>query len=341
MFIIGVYIQLYQNVFKRTSHIYCMEEKEERKVDKKHKKVHDKLRKNPWILSTIILGMVLLIVLFGNFNITGSVVSEKEAGGLVMGFVASQGAEGAELVKVIEQDELYEVTIEYQGQSLPLYVTKDGKNLVQGVIPLTTDSINEGEKEENSDSNQQEIPRSDKPEVELFTMTHCPGGTQAEKGFIPVMESLEGLVDSEIRFVHYFMHEPEETETPRQVCIREEQSDKYLDYLKCFLEDGDSSRCIEEIGINSDSLNTCLEEKADEYYAGDSELSEGYGVRGSPTLIINGKQVSPSSRSPEAYLDIICQAFTEDNVPEECETLELGSSSYSPGFGYETSGTTT
>ncbi|MCK4552709.1 hypothetical protein KAT80_00710, partial [Candidatus Pacearchaeota archaeon] len=161
---------------------------------------------------------------------------------------------------------------------------------------------------------------------------HCPYGTQAEKGIIPTIKALGDTIDAKIRFVHYFMHEPEETETPRQVCIREEQPSKWYDYLGCFLEDGDSDRCLIEAKIDKAKMNKCISSgKSDEYYAEDSALSEGYGVRGSPSLVINGVMIN-SGRSPAGYLETICSAFNEK--PEECN-LELSSASPKPMWGYE------
>ena len=88
-------------------------------------------------------------------------------------------------------------------------------------------------------------------------MTHCPYGTQAEKGLIPAMKLLGDNANIQIRFVHYFMHgEKEEQETYRQVCIREEQGAKFISYLECFLEDGDSSRCLSSVGINQAAVNS-------------------------------------------------------------------------------------
>jgi protein-disulfide isomerase len=298
-----------------------------------------RLKENPWIISTIVLAIILLIVLFKG-GMTGNVISEEDVGDKILDFANSQTGGGVELVEVNEKYGLYEVVLSYQGQDLPLYVTQDGKTLIQGVLPLDDEELEtESTDTQTQNSQTQEVPKSDKPKVELFVMTHCPYGTQAEKGFIPVIKALGNSIDADVRFVHYFMHAPEETETPIQVCIREEQSDKYLDYLECFLEDGDSSRCLAEVGIDEDAMNTCIDSgKADDYYEVDSMLSEGYGVRGSPTLVINGQIVS-SGRSPAAFLQTICSAF--NTAPDACSSLELSSETPGPGFGYESSGTDT
>ena len=61
------------------------------------------------------------------------------------------------------------------------------------------------------------------------------------------------------------------------------------------------------------------------------ELNEQYGVRGSPTLVINGA-TSGAGRDPASYLAGICEAFNE--APEACNT-ELSTESYGAGFGYD------
>ncbi|MEM2131153.1 MAG: GILT family protein, partial [Candidatus Woesearchaeota archaeon] len=73
------------------------------------------------------------------------------------------------------------------------------------------------------------MEKKDKPEVQLFVMSHCPFGTQMEKGILPVVELLGNKIDFKVRFVYYAMHgEVEVKEQLRQYCIQKEQQDKYL-----------------------------------------------------------------------------------------------------------------
>jgi len=288
---------------------------------------------NPWKIASIIFGVAVLVLLYLNFNggITGNVISESDAGERLVTYLNARTGGGVSFISAEDVGDLYEVTVSYQGDEIPVYITKDGGYFVQGAVPIMGAIAEPTQAQEQPPQN---IPKSNNPLVELFIMTHCPYGTQSEKGIIPVLELLGDKIEGEIRFVHYFMHEPEETETPRQVCIREEQSDKWLDYLKCFLEDGDGGRCLVKAKIDKTKLNSCIENNADGYYAEDSELSQGYGVRGSPSLIINGQQAN-SGRDSANYLATICSAFTEQ--PEECNE-QLSSQSPSPGFGISTSG---
>lgn len=292
-----------------------------------------------WKYSTFVLAILLVIIVMSSFlglNITGKTISETEAVDSVRAFVNSQTDGEFEVVEVNFDNGLYEVVFLINGKESNLYLTADGKNIISpnGFFPL---SLLEPEEEEEPQNTNSEILKSDKPVVELFVMTHCPYGTQAEKGLIPAIRALGDSIDAQIRFVHYFMHAPEESETLRQVCIREEQPDKFLDYLVCFLEDGDFVRCLVEVGIDEIKLNTCIQNNAEGYYTMDSELSQNYGVQGSPALVINGKIIN-SARNPASYLDIICQAFNK--APKECGE-QLSSTTPSPGFGWGKAGSPT
>ena len=298
-------------------------------AEEKSKKELKKILKNPWAIATVVLAVLLLIVYF-----SGSGISKSTAGEKTLEFLNSQVGEGVELIEVNSEGSFYEVVVLFQSQQVPVYITKDGNHIAQGIMPLSAAQDQPAQQQPTPT----EVPKSDKPEVELFVMTHCPYGTQAEKGYLPAIKSLGNKIDASVKFVHYFLHEPENDETPIQVCIREEQSSKFLPYLECFLEDGDSDRCQTKVGIDKSKLNTCTSTKADGFYATDSALSEGYGVRGSPTLIINGVE-SNAGRSAASYLAGICASFTDGSRPSERDTLELDATNPSAGFGYN-AGTT-
>ena len=282
---------------------------------------------NHWAVATVVLAVLLLLVLFTNMTgntITGNVISTASASDTVLTYANSMGVD-AEIIKVEDIGNAYEVSLEVQGQPGIIHITKDGKYIGQlAEIPDLNELSTETQPQPT------DVPKSDKPVVELFIMTHCPYGTQAEKGIIPTIEALGNKINAKIRFVHYFMHDPEEAETPIQICIREEQSEKYYDYLTAFLEAGDTESAQTTAGIDKAKLASCIADKAEQYYADDSALSQGYGVQGSPTLVINGAQAS-SGRDSASYLNAICSAFTE--APAECDTV-LSSTSPSPGFGY-------
>lgn len=229
---------------------------------------------------------------------------------------------------------VYNINLDVGGKNYTSYMTKDGSKFFQEGIDME-DFADQNQTQAQIDSSQVQapadnVPKSDKPKVELFVMTHCPYGLQAEKGFLPAVNALGDKIDARVRFVHYFLHgEEEERETYNQVCLREEQADKFNDYLSCFIAEGDGGKCAAQTGVDKAKLENCLASKSKEYYSSDSALSRQYGVQGSPTLVINGVQ-SSAGRDSAGYLAGICAAF--NNTPAECSS-QLSSDQPATGFG--------
>ncbi len=188
----------------------------------------------------------------------------------------------------------------------------------------------------------QELIKSDKPVVELFIMSSCPYGVQMEKAIMPVQELLGEKADISIKFVNYILHGAKETqENTRQYCIGQNNPDEFWAYLACFAGNGNASACMANASINETAISACMAETYTTYGISDSGTefpiysaeNTRYGVRGSPTLVINGAVVNVA-RSPEEIKKAICSAFI--TAPEECNTV-LSTAQASAGFGYGTS----
>jgi hypothetical protein len=306
------------------------------------------LSKNYWATTTVILAILLVIVLISGNG--GATISAELAGQKVLAFANNQGA-GASLVTINDDGSLYEVVLSIEGQEIPVYVTKDGTNLVPSLVPL--ESSPSTNTPSPSTPTPTSVPKSDKPKVELFIMSHCPYGTQAEKGILPTIGALGDTIDFELKFVYYAMHptQGEVEEQLNQYCIQKEQNDKFIKYLTCFLEASDGAGCLVSEGINTAQLETCTTATDAEFNVlanlndQSSWLSgrfpkfdihkaenDAYGIGGSPTLVINGVQ-SNAGRDSASYLSGICAAF--NTAPEECNT-ELPATSPGPGFGWST-----
>ena len=329
-----------------------MSEHKSEKILKEIKKIGN----NYWAVATIVLTLVLIILLV-NGNAFSTSIGKDKAGQSVVDFLNSQTGGGVELVEVTSDGEFYQVMVSYQEQSIPLSVTKDGKYLAQltQLEPITNEDTTPSEPQPADN-----MPQTDKPVVEAFIMSHCPYGTQIEKGLIPVVELLGDKIDYEIKFVYYSMHPTsgEVEEQLNQYCIQKEQNPKFLPYLKCFLEAGDGEACLAETGIDTAKLKTCTD-ATDEKYSVIANLNDKaswlsgnfpmfdiykedndkYNVGGSPTLIVNGAEAR-SGRDSASILATVCNAFTEESRPEECDT-ELDASSPNPGFGYSVTGAAT
>jgi predicted heme/steroid binding protein len=181
-----------------------------------HKEPFKKLKKNYLVAINIVLAILvvilLILVILPYTNYSANYVGKK----FVSYINANAGAQ-LEFVKAKSYGKnLYEVSVSYNGREVLVYVAKDGK-----IYSLQLANLLD-EPDDVDDDVDIEIPKSDKPIVELFVMSYCPYGTQAEKGIIPVYELLGSKIDSSIKFVHYILHGEKETqENYRQICIRE------------------------------------------------------------------------------------------------------------------------
>jgi len=309
----------------------------------------DGARKNPWILTTVVLALVLVAALFLKSGmLTGGAVSEDTAAEKVISFIEAQGG-SAEIVSTEKNGSFYKVIVDYQEQEIPVFVTLDGKYLVPSLIPLDVQATADDAETPEQASAPVEVSKSDKPVVEAFVMSLCPYGTQIEKGILPVAELLGNKIDFKIKFVHYAMHDkPEIDENTRQYCIQKEQTSKFSKYLTCYLKAGKSDECLTSAGIDKTKLTACIAKADKEFnitanfddksswlsgnyprYNVNKAECDKYKVGGSPTLVINGAQVS-SSRDSASLLKTICAAF--NTAPEECDEV-LSSTAPSPGFG--------
>jgi len=122
--------------------------KEDIKEDNSNKKNNSinfmsKIKKNPWILATLLLGIVAILSLYVNFNgkITGNVISGGDAGSELVEYLNAQTGGGVEYLSYKDLGNIYEVTVSYEGQNLPVFITKDGGYFVQGAVPLTGEII--------------------------------------------------------------------------------------------------------------------------------------------------------------------------------------------------------
>lgn len=337
-------------------HVHAKEEhKKHEHQHESEKHVHSKKPKikkiQIWQAATLIAVILLIFFWVKSSNCsTGMVISAQEAAENAVSYINQNlmqpGTEAELTGAVSEKSGLYVFTITVAGREYDSYVSKDGDIL----FPSAFDMTEEVETVTPTEQPASQVPKKDKPEVELFVMSHCPYGTQAEKGILPVTKLLGDKIDFNVRFVYYAMHgKTEVDEELSQYCIQKEQRDKYYNYLMCFLKEGKSAECLTEAKIDKTKLDACIEQtdkefKVTEQYNDkstwlsgnypligmDKELNQKYGVGGSPTLVINGQTVS-SARDSASLLATICASFTEQ--PEECGQV-LSSTAPSPGFGF-------
>lgn len=310
------------------------------------------------IIKKIILGGFAIIVigsLIGSLvyfipqKKLGSVPAEvQKAVDYVIEATKGQGV-SVSLISWEEERGLYKINLKVGDNQYESFVTKDGKYLFPYGIDLTQkiEQATGTEEAETQQTQPTQVEKREKPDVKVFVMSYCPFGLQMEKAILPAWELLKDKADIGIYFVDYLMHGKKEMEENlRQYCIQKEEKEKFLAYLSCFVKEGNSDSCLKEAKIDEDKLNSCQKTTDEEFKISENftetgyppfnvhqDLNEKYGVRGSPTFVINDTVINVA-RSPEKVKQAICDAFL--TPPTECEQ-KLSEEQTSPGFGLGTS----
>lgn len=310
------------------------EVKEIKQVEEKKNNFTEKLRKNPWVVSTFVFVAisVILLVLVVSPGITGHAISESNAATQTVDLVKKAFGVDLQYQSGEEVSGIYEMTFLLNGQAIKMGSTKDFSfvRLPTGNWIRTEDYANV------QPETPAEIPKTDKPKVELFVMAFCPYGVQAEQAIKPVYDLLKDKIDFSINYIVSVggdtldsvssLHGAKEAEEDaRQVCIAKNYPDKLWDYVieidnKCYpsySKDIDTcwKQAAAKFGISTAKIDGCVKDESVLLLKASETLSNNYGVSGSPTLVINGVTYS-GGRTSADYQIGICSAFNA--APNEC-----------------------
>jgi len=315
------------------------ESRESKEVEMKEEtKTSFSISKNPWETATFILGVIVVVLLVVAFRggITGNVVGKTSAAEKLVDYLNTKTGGGITLVSSEDAGNLYKVMVSYKGDEVPVYITKDGKYFVQGVIPMATQDA-KAETPKN-------VPKSDKPKVEAFIFSYCPYGLQFEKALLPVYDLLKNKADIDIVAIGAMHGEFEKQESLRQISIEQLYGkDKLFLYLKEFNSNTNIGSCSGEdaclnkylpaiyskLGIDKSKVENYIKTSAEKIYEEQGAKASELGISGSPTFVINGVEVSVS-RTSDAIKTAVCSAF--NTSPSEC-SQNLSTVSPSSGFG--------
>ena len=150
------------------------------------------------------------------------------------------------------------------------------------------------------------VSRMGKPTLELFVMSYCPYGVQAEEKIIPIVKQFGDAIDFKLRFIaqeketvslqevtpftslHGY---PEVAENIRQLLIAREYPNKYLDYILCRGKKLDKSweDCAEKLGIDVEKIQKLFDSpEAEQLFRENIKRAAELGIRASPTILVDG-----------------------------------------------------
>ena len=227
-----------------------------------------------------------------------------------------------------------------QSADYKFFSSPDGRYLFT-YEPIDTDFVPEPQ---NTGAACDSVQKAGSAQLEAFVVSYCPYGLQMQRILAEVADILGDSVT--VRYIGsvqdgeiYAMHgDVEAQENLRQICLREE-TDKYWDYVKCFMRETDTAGCLAEAGVDTEELDACMSDPARgiAYAEVDFALQAQHSVTGSPTLIMNGERASEFAfgasredqlesfgvvwgRSAEAVKDMLCCGF---NAPPAVCSQEL------------------
>ncbi|MCY4567251.1 MAG: multiheme c-type cytochrome, partial [Candidatus Poribacteria bacterium] len=149
------------------------------------------------------------------------------------------------------------------------------------------------------------IARMGTPTLELFVMSYCPYGVQAEEKIIPIVKEFGDKIDFKLQFIAQEKEAPsaqditpftslhgypEVAENIRQLLISKEYPEQYLDYILCRGKKLDKSweDCAEKLGIDVAKIQALFDSpEAEQLFRENIRRAAELGVRASPTIFVD------------------------------------------------------
>lgn len=176
------------------------------------------------------------------------------------------------------------------------------------------------------------MTKSDLPLLQAFVVSKCPFGLQMQRIMADTIIESEkteeylkvmyiGSVDADNNTITAMHGNVEAQENLRQICIREEQPDRYWDYLRCYMREGKTADCLISASVDVDELDSCTNDSARGlvYAQEDFDMANKFRITGSPTMVMNDEIVkehnfatdTTNARSPQALKELLCCGFNE------------------------------
>jgi protein-disulfide isomerase len=264
-----------------------------------------RMRKNPWILATVVLGVLFVGALVFNGDgsgVTGfAVASENEVTEKVLGFLNQQVDEEVFLESIEDKGGYYELIVSFQGDQIPIQATLDGNFLIADLVP-TDDSLgsaltggNDRVEVEIGDSPIKGDPNAPITIVE-FSDFECPFCETFYSQTLPLIE--ENFIDNgvvKLVFKDYPLsfHPSAQKAAEAARCVRDILGDEgYFEmHDKMFenqleLSDENFKKWASELGVD---IGLCLE-SGTHFASIQEDLNYGasLGVSGTPGFFVNG-----------------------------------------------------
>ena len=324
-----------------------MEEKPKEAIMADHK---ENVRRNRtkratfWKLSTVVLLILLILVIYSKGLPTGLYVGEdNDAVEKAMSYINENlllGMATAELKEVSLERGMYKIDLSVTGttgltQEFTSYVTKDGQLLFPSAIELADfeSTLEETEEEEEVIIVEERVevdysndpfigPEDAQVTIVEFSDFECPFCSRAYETVYEIKEAYEGQVKIVFKNFPLSFHANAQKAAEASECAYDQG--KFWEMHDIMFENQDAlsvddlKSYAEELGLDTEAFNECLDSGAKETAVSeDFEAGNEVGVTGTPAFFINGIELV-GAQPYEAFQAIIDgELAPEEEVVEE------------------------
>tara|TARA_Y100000310_G_scaffold332141_1_gene407152 strand:+ start:1120 stop:2127 length:1008 start_codon:yes stop_codon:yes gene_type:complete len=274
-----------------------------------------KIKEKPWQVTTAVLGVacLILLVLALKPGITGNVIAGDSAGDKLVEYLNTQVGGGVQYVSYQDLGNIYQVNVLYEGDNVPVYITKDGGYFIQSASPLsgqpgvqptptptptqptTIVDVSEDDDAVKGDSNA-------KVTIIEFSDYECPFCGRHFTQTLPQIIS-EYVDTGKVRIVYrdfpLGFHQNAQKAAEATECVGEEGDNKYWEYHDILFNNQNAldvaslKKYAGEVGVDIEKFNNCLDSgQMTSEVQKDMADGQAAGVSGTPGFLINGRLVS-------------------------------------------------
>ena len=266
-----------------------------------------KTSKKQWKATAIILGIIsiiLLIIIFNpNISVSKDSITGKQAGDKITEYLNSRVGGGVVYESSEDLGELYEVTVSYQGQKEPTFITKDGKYFIQRIVPMSQATSQTQQTQqppvvsvedaninyENSNSKGAENAKVVILEYSSFSCGYC-------NRVRPTINQILQTYPNDVKIIYKHFNRGGSDLLTAQAAECAGDQDKFWEMHDMIFDsgpNGDLNQYAKNLGLNTDEFDICLESgKYESKVASDTNEARSLGMGGTPGFLVNDKIVS-------------------------------------------------
>ena len=269
-------------------------------------------------ITFIVISVILLY--FAWFNLSHVFVTKSSIGVDLVNYLNEQAPAPVALQKVSSENGLYKVDVSFQGETVTLYASKDGK-LFGSLQPLTADDSNtdtdtlpivDASEDDDPSTGDENAPVT----IIEFSDFQCPFCQRFYQQTLPLIEEnyvKTGKVRIVFRDFPLGFHQNAQKSAEAAECA--DDQGKFWQYHDLLFEKGsgdgtglavvDLKKYAQQLGLNVAMFNNCLDSGK---YANEvaKDLADGtsYGVSGTPAFFVNGNFIE-GAQPYSAFQEVI------------------------------------